>query len=381
MLSQVIPHIDLGPVLKGLPMIPCEKRGRQLRTENCQTCKGKVAIKVFECDAYGECVLGTKPFKGRPNCHGGCAGFKSGQVSGASPEHIRLPVLAKRIPEWTFITNVMHSHHATELIQYVPSDCKGIVGVSRSGLLAATIIATTLNLPLWELSGIHGLRPLGSGSRTNGLTRPSGPLFVVDDSAYSGLAARNARKAMKGQNAIFAVVYTRPEVAHNVDYYARQLPSPHLFEWNLFNNGIVHGNASDPRLRGGIGFDMDGVICEECSVNDQDHEAYRKWILNARPRSIPRLTDIPMLATARIPSYEKETRAWLSRWNIRPQKLALYPAAVNDRSYQQVADHKAKAVKEAGVSIFVESSEVQARLISKQAQIPVICTDTGEVYR
>lgn len=363
------------PVIDG--SIPCIHRGQELRREECDTCKGKVLKKVYECSQYGECVLGPKPYKQIQNCGRKCPSY----TQDLKAERALPAVVPNRIPEWTFITNQMHAQHATELIRYVPHNCTGIVGISRSGLPAATIIATTLNLPLWELSGRYGLRQLGSGSRTSGLTRKKGPFFVIDDSAYSGLAARNARKALHREDAILAVVYCRPEVKGVVDCYARLLSSPHFFEWNLFNNGIVHGNASDPRLRGGIGFDMDGVICEECPVNDQNDAAYRQWINTAAPRSIPRLIDIPLLATARIPSYEKETKAWLKRWNIRPRKLALYPAAVNRRSYQQVANHKAKAAKEAGVSVFVESSEVQARLIAKQAQIPVICTDTGEVYR
>ena len=33
----------------------CPHRGDELRREQCLTCAGSVAIKVFACDLYGEC--------------------------------------------------------------------------------------------------------------------------------------------------------------------------------------------------------------------------------------------------------------------------------------------------------------------------------------
>jgi len=360
----------------------CKHQGRLLRTEACATCEGAVALKVYSCDQFGECTIAGKALHGRPVCASCPQRIAVDAPAHEPPPPVELPALAAgAIPEWTFITSAMLAQHSLELVQYVPADCRGIAGVARSGLASATLLAATLNLPLWELSGQHGLRPIGSGSRTSGLTRQSGPLFVIDDSAYSGAAARNARKALLRENAILAAVYCRPEAASAVDCYARLLPSPHLFEWNLFNNGIVHGNASDPRLRGGIGFDFDGVLCEECPVDDQNHGKYSEWLQNARPRSIARLTDLPLIATARITRYESETRDWLRRWNIRPRRLDLFPAKENRRTPEQVAQHKAAAAQASRVSIFVESSGWQARRIHKLTGLPVICTDEGVVHR
>jgi len=37
---------------------PCRHLGEERRQSACQTCRGSVRIKVFECEQLGECVLG-----------------------------------------------------------------------------------------------------------------------------------------------------------------------------------------------------------------------------------------------------------------------------------------------------------------------------------
>lgn len=369
-----VPLNDTGPT-------KCIYLGKRLRTELCPSCKGQVRMHVHACDKFGECVLGQKELKGRPAC--GTCPERVSTIDAGIPLPQPMPI---QLPRWTWVSNLMHAQHASELIKYVPSSCQGIVGIARSGLFAATLMATTLNLPLFELSGQNKLRAVGSGSRTNGLTRHNrGPLFVVDDSVYGGHAMNNAKRALRyeGFEFLFAAVYVQPHVKHVVNYYSRLLPSPHLFEWNIFNNGIVHGNASDPVLRGGVGFDIDGVICEECPVSDLDTNAYRMWLKRAMPRSIPRLTDVPVLATGRIELFREETMEWMRRWNVRPRHLEMFQAESNSdpkRTSRAVAEHKAEQVKRHGLSLFIESDEYQARVINQIARKPVVCTSTGKVF-
>ena len=39
---------------------PCRERGDQLGEEICESCRGKVRIKVFACDVHGACSLSAK---------------------------------------------------------------------------------------------------------------------------------------------------------------------------------------------------------------------------------------------------------------------------------------------------------------------------------
>lgn len=38
----------------------CRHLGAQLRLTDCPTCSGRVQVKVFACEVYGECTLAKK---------------------------------------------------------------------------------------------------------------------------------------------------------------------------------------------------------------------------------------------------------------------------------------------------------------------------------
>lgn len=40
--------------------LECPHRGEAIRTEQCDSCSGKVLIKVFACSKHGECTIGKK---------------------------------------------------------------------------------------------------------------------------------------------------------------------------------------------------------------------------------------------------------------------------------------------------------------------------------
>jgi len=48
-------HINIKePVDSGTE---CTHRGQQIRTQECDLCKGNVIVKVFECAIHGECSI------------------------------------------------------------------------------------------------------------------------------------------------------------------------------------------------------------------------------------------------------------------------------------------------------------------------------------
>jgi len=38
----------------------CVHRGGEIRTEGCDTCQGKIAIKIFACEVFHECSIGKR---------------------------------------------------------------------------------------------------------------------------------------------------------------------------------------------------------------------------------------------------------------------------------------------------------------------------------
>ena len=41
-----------------LRSVSCVHRGQETRRVDCETCRGHVQVKVFECDIHDECVIG-----------------------------------------------------------------------------------------------------------------------------------------------------------------------------------------------------------------------------------------------------------------------------------------------------------------------------------
>lgn len=267
---------------------------------------------------------------------------------------------------------------SVRLAAQVPLDAVGVVGLPRSGLIPAAIIATLLHLPLYELSNDGVLTRLGHGSRGRaGLYQPpQGPLVVVDDTVYGGYAMRRAREAMARLNrrAVFAAVYTRlnalPKPVAVVDFFARELPSPHLLEWNLANNGPTAGRAANPIYGSGIAFDIDGVVIHD------EHSGGR----SGTPYLTPRLFPVPLLVTGRAERHRRATEAMLHRLGVRWQRLEMLPDGIPP-TLERIADHKARHYKESNCGFFIESDPTQAELIHHASGgKPVICPSAGKVW-
>lgn len=288
-------------------------------------------------------------------------------------------MVASRNIEW--VSTVQLATDSSKLASMLPADTVAIVGVPRSGLIAASIIATQLHLPLYQIFG-NELSPLGFGSRGR-FDIPNGTLVVVDDTVYSGSAIGRVRLAMAGKPTLFTAVYVNPQATRSVDLFARVLPSPHLLEWNMMNNGPWAGLSANPIYRGGVATDMDGIICHDSDVPDADDgpglERYRQWLINAKPRWLPRAQPTRLIITARLEKFREETEAWLKRWRINVDRLIMHPA---DKASHRgnVAAWKAGHYAASNCGFFVESEPWQAAEIYRLTDRPVICPDIATVY-
>ena len=264
-----------------------------------------------------------------------------------------------------------------EFIGRLPADLSGVAGIPRSGLLPATQIALTLHLPLFELCRTKGLRSIGTGLRMQDALIPAGPLLVVDDSVYGGLALSTARSLLRQFHpevqAIFAAIYPRPETLAQLDLYARPAPSPHLFEWNLFN-------CSQTRL---FAMDFDGILCQDWPGGDEEGEDYLRFLQRAAPRWLPRRAPVPLIVTARLEKHRAATEAWLLRQGVRWVRLVMGPweSTQQRRELYRAGQHKGEAYAESACTLFIESDERQAQLIFEQARKPVLCPAAGRVFQ
>lgn len=260
-----------------------------------------------------------------------------------------------------------------ENLTKIPRDVCGVVGVPRSGMLPATIIAEYLNVPLID---IRSLQPLGNGGRR---MRPDfgSKILVVEDTCFHGNSLSAAKRSINelgysGKEFEFLAVYLEgPCDRDKPDIYLRDIREEAkggpfgwaLYEWNIF----AHGRLTDRTL-----FDMDGVICVE-PPDERDTEAYEAYIKKPTPLYVPTGAFINV-CTYRLEKYRDITEQSLRDMGICP---VVHMASDRITPAWKV---KAEMYKEQRWMLFVESSEWQARRIYEETGKPVFCVQTNELY-
>ena len=107
----------------------------------------------------------------------------------------------------------------------VPRDVSLIVGIPRSGLLAANLFAVYLNLPLTDIDNFLEQKLLSTGFRGKSYEKDAfkGKIMIVDDSIYSGKALKQVKEKLsrlpqtKDLDIVYCCVYVYPNVKDLVD--------------------------------------------------------------------------------------------------------------------------------------------------------------------
>lgn len=249
-------------------------------------------------------------------------------------------------------------------------DC--IVGIPRSGMIPAAMIATHLQLPLADVRGYAA----GIVNGRSGTYEAAGwRVLLVDDSANKGAAmARAAALLPRGTEvtrlAIFGPYQREPESI--VDLWFEIVPGPRVFAWN-WNKHIRL-----PRW----GFDFDGVLCRDIvKAENDDGPRYRHFLETVEPLFIPQ-RPIGHIITGRAEKHRCETEGWLRRHGVSFEALHMtpWPTKAERMSAMRFAGGrgawKAAKVRELGVEMFIESCPKQAGIIAREASVPVWCTGT-----
>lgn len=352
-----------------LPVLaPCAHEGRVI--EHCQTCSGSKG----EGRHVRFCLHPSPSDEDRDTC---TRAYVSDKVQACvnCPDYTpgvedayERRVAEARVPlQW--VSTARMTQDAIRLASILPASVKAIVGIPRSGMIPASIIAVHLHLPLYELRQDGTLHRLSQGMRGHGMPEPVGTYAVIDDTVYTGHAIRAARTHMKGQRAVFCAVYCRQRMAPMVDLYAAPLASPHLLEWNVANSRTITGDAINPIYGKGVAFDIDGIIV---------HDAESGGKLGA-PYLVPRLCDAPLLATGRHERDRAQTVALLRSVGARWKKLEMFPDNLAPTP-ALIAEHKTAAFLRSGCGFFLESDPTQARIIAERSKKPVICPRANTVF-
>ena len=276
----------------------------------------------------------------------------------------------------------------------IPKDIYGVIGIPRSGMLPASIIAGQINVGLTTIGnfvekknngcgldvifGEHGNRKL---KNTNG---EKVKILVVDDTCYNGrelLKNKQKLKAYTDIDFIFMVVYMEGSgTLAKPDIYLRDVTSLAqkseinivLYEWNIFSNP----NIVDKTI-----YDLDGVMCVE-PPDERNIKAYIKYLENPIPLYIPTTDKEITILTYRLNKYRKLTESFLIKNGLNSLKLFMF----NSDSYEERGKippwlYKGNFYKANDYyKLFVESDDFQARKICEISGKPVYCVDTNKMY-
>ena len=267
------------------------------------------------------------------------------------------------------------SHLSNECAGKVPSDVDLVVGIPRSGMLVASIIALKQNLPLTDLYSFLRNDDLKKGStRTYNhadLVKPQDAkkVLLVDDSistAKSMHAALEQVRAVYPGEVMTLAAFAEKRNQHLVDMHLELVEQPRVFEWNIMHHPFM-GQAC---------LDIDGVLClDPTTEQNDDGPNYRDFLSATRPLFIPSLK-VAHLVTSRLEKYRPETEEWLQRNGVQYGTLHMLDLPSAEERRRLKIHHKFKAevyARHPQTRLFVESEERQAIEIMQYTGLPLSC--------
>lgn len=260
----------------------------------------------------------------------------------------------------------------------IPGDISFIVGIPRSGLLAASMIALFRNLPICTVQELtNGLAPQCGRTRSPKLKSDAARrILLVDDSIWTGSSMAKAlaqlSKVVDVNSIVTCAIYGIHSDHAGCDLIFEVVEPPRYFEWNLF-----HRKATQK-----MGFDIDGVLCRDPSTHENDDgPEYQQFIRTSTPLITP-THPIGGVASNRLAKYETPTRQWLTECGINFSN-AFFHSANNAEVRRSLGDYvsaKAEAYSSSNWILFIESDKEQAIQICRRANKPVYCYENGQIY-
>lgn len=260
-------------------------------------------------------------------------------------------------------------------ISKFPKDIDLIVGIPRSGMLPANIVALYLNKPYTDIESFLEGKVYACGFRGNFIKEKNVKnILVIDDSVSSGSAMNSAKQklkeAEKSFNIKYAAIFVRSDSRKNVDVFCEIVDGLRIFQWNLFHHRRILGAAC---------LDIDGVLCED-PMCDDDGPEYHKFLITATPKFIPSVK-IKTLISCRLEKYRAETEWWLKKHGIEYENLILLnlPNKESRMKWGKHGEYKANEYAKSQYSFFIESSLREAKIIKEKTGKTVFCIETMSI--
>ncbi|AOG03250.1 phosphoribosyltransferase family protein [Bosea sp. RAC05] len=262
----------------------------------------------------------------------------------------------------------------------LPRDIDVVVGIPRSGLMVASLIALATNRPMADVAGFCEGRLLASGHtrRHAGLDVEAGVvrrILLIDDSIDTGTSLTQAQRAIAAARpavevvtlVAFATTRSAP-----VDISLEVVPHPRAFEWNIMHHPILERACVD----------IDGVVCVDPTEDENDDGLrYAQFLDHAKALHLP-TRRVGAFVTNRLEKYRPHTERWLEQAGLSYGHLIMLDLpnkAARIRSGSH-ALHKATFYRQSAFELFVESDVRQASEIARLSGKPVYCLEDRSVH-
>lgn len=278
-----------------------------------------------------------------------------------------------------FVSYAQLAKDVERIIPQLPEDIGLVVGIPRSGLTVALMVAQRLKRPVtsvdwpvsYKISFSHKLRLQEGGNR----------ILLVDDSSRTGTSLKRAFAALadnpetKDVPVSTLVMYATKPLYSQVDYCARVIGTPRAFQWNVLNHSILRKSCMD----------IDGVLCRDPVKDEYSNPAKMlEFVQNVKPMATPDYK-IKALVTWRPASLKTETVKWLRKHGIRYDKIYFRPSPyANAAGVSSAIKGKWKSNvyrKESKCWLFIESDREIAKKIYQETKRPVLTTDIWRMFK
>lgn len=245
-----------------------------------------------------------------------------------------------------------------------------IVGVPRSGLLVANILALKLGKPLT----VPELVTSAWCSKSIQVEKKENQRFLlVDDSYQTGESMEKAvqqllQSGISRDQIKTAALITSKNGVDRLDSYGIELTKRRVFEWNLAHKKMD------------VVSDLDGVLCvDPPAITFDNEEEYAVWIKNAKPLFIPTFK-INTILTSRIEKYRADTESWLQQNGVKYNNLIMSPELSRAAQKMKGPLHKIEYLRTASHQIYWESSEKEAKQLKEcKIKIPILIISTKRI--
>lgn len=243
-----------------------------------------------------------------------------------------------------------------------------VVGIPRSGMIPAYIIALALNVNCTDIASWVNNRPLKRGGTRKvrkdiGFPWEAKKVLVVDDSIMSGESMKNALVEIPSWLSLRAhtlAVYSNKPIRNDVDIILEFVPCPRVFEWNVFHHSVISRSC---------------ISLESMAYEDRASEG---GIINRFRYTTS--GQINTIVSCRRESSRNEVEALLNDVGISYRSLVMASEDDDLITVESLVRLKVDAFKSSSADMFIEGDSGQSRYICREVAKPVFCLNDNLMY-